>query len=219
MEFNSPNDGVKSSGFTLHGKLDCMKSIYMIFVVIITNNCENHMDYDIEDALDRRLKVINDWLQFAEKKNATLLVLNAGAIWGVSRLVKGDESLELLALSLLWLGLAAIGVSAFFCVFSLLPNLKIGALEKAADVCENDNSLFFGDIAKYSPDQYLELLRSCYQLKDVVFLKAHRDYAEQLIVNSRIAKRKYVIFGFTSRLTAFGFVALFCCYISSLIQA
>ena len=188
---------------------------------ICTNNDQlvpKNMDCDIEDALDRRLKVINDWLQFAEKKNTTLLVLNAGAIWGVSRLLKGEESLGLLAHGLLWLGLISIGVSAIICIFSLLPNLKIGVLEKAADTCENDNSLFFGDIAKYSPDEYLELLRSCYQLKNVMFLKSHRDYAEQLIINSRIAKRKYKTFVLSSQLTAYGFVVLFIFYISSLLQ-
>lgn len=176
------------------------------------------MDCDIEDALDRRLKIINDWLQFAEKKNTTLLVLNSGAIWGVSRYLKGEESLGLLAHGLVWLGLIPIGVSAIICIFSLLPSLKIGVLEKSADIHEDDNSLFFGDIAKYSPDQYLELLRSCYQFKDVAFLKSHRDYAEQLIVNSRIAKRKYKTFGFSSQLTACGFVVLFIIYISSLSQ-
>ena len=177
------------------------------------------MECDVEDALERRFKVVNDWLQFAEKKNATLLVLNAGAIWGVSRLLEDEKSLEFLAHGLFWLGLIPIGVSVIICVLSLLPNLKIEILEKATDICESDNSLFFGDIAKYSPDQYLELLRSCYQLTDMQFLKSHRDYAEQLIVNSRIAKRKYTTFVFSSHLTVYGFVALFIFFINSLLKA
>jgi hypothetical protein len=176
------------------------------------------MVYDVEDALDRRLKVVNDWLQFAEKKNATLLVLNAGAIWGVSRLLRSKESQGFLGHSLLWLGLISIGVSAIICIFSLLPSLKIWGLENTPDITENDNSLFFGDIAKYSPEQYLELLRSCYKLEDMQFLKSHKDYAEQLIVNSRIAKRKYRIFSFSSQLTVYGFVALFTFSISSLLK-
>ena len=55
---------------------------------------------------------------------------------------------------------------------------------------KDDNLLFFGDIIKYSADEYRQTISKKYSLK----LKKrgiHNDLIKQIIINSHITNRKY----------------------------
>lgn len=175
------------------------------------------MKVDIEDVLEKRLKLVNDWLKFAEQKNTTLLVLNAGVIWGISRLSTDIATAGLHAQLFVWVGLLSIILSIYCCIASFLPILQIGFLKKSNKTHGNDNSLFFGHIANYSVDEYLDLFKSSYELDKVNFLKSHRDYVEQLIENSKITRRKFLIFDIASHLAGLGFLLLPLFFLSSMI--
>lgn len=164
------------------------------------------MACDLEESLEDRLNHVNDWLKFAEKKNAALLVLNVSIIWGISRFLKDKPPLETPMQFCLWVGLLAIAFSVFCCIFSFLPILQKPFTNKESDTASSDNSLFFGDIAKYDVEGYLTLIRSCYEVGDFKFLKCHKDYAEQIIINSKITGLKYKVFNIASGLSTCGFL-------------
>lgn len=164
------------------------------------------MACDLEDALEDRLNHVNDWLRFAEKKNATLLVLNVSVIWGISRFLRDKPLLDSSIQLCLWFGLIAIGLSVLCCIFSLLPILQKPFIHQKNGAVPTDNSLYFGDIAKYDVEGYLVLIESCYEVKDFKFLKCHRDYVEQLIINSKITGLKYKVFNIASCFSICGFL-------------
>lgn len=166
------------------------------------------MDFDFGDVLEKRLKHVNDWLQFAEKKNATLIALDLGVIWGISRLLDLTKIGGATNLLLLSIGGLLVMVSIFVCLFSFLPILQksdvVGKLKKSSD----DNSLFFGDIAKYDSNEYLQLLLLRYGMENYKVSHAHKDYSEQIVTNSKIAKHKLDVFRVSAWFTFFGFLTL-----------
>src|SRR4028119_877820 len=93
---------------------------------------------------------VNDWLKFAEAKNAGLLALNVAATIG---LLEVDKKLFDPLPSTYGILLIAFCVSSAICIYSILPYLrwikshvKLGASDfstKKADL----NVLFFGDIS------------------------------------------------------------------------
>jgi len=72
---------------------------------------------------------------------------------------------------------------------------------------ETDNLLFYGDIASYDPAGYLQALYKHCDAKDEA-LPIERDYAQQIVMNSRIAVRKYEWFTTSVWLTIGALVTL-----------
>lgn len=166
------------------------------------------MDFDLEDILEKRLKHVNDWLQFAEKKNATLIALNIGIIWGLSRSLDKYDVAGMTNLVLISVGVVLLIASIFVCVYSFLPVLKKDWITHETEASLNDNSLYFGDIAKYSSDEYLKLLKQRYEIKNYKLIHAHKDYSEQIVVNSKIAKHKFDMFSIAAWLACLGSLVL-----------
>tara|TARA_R100000935_G_C2793606_1_gene147126 strand:+ start:260 stop:481 length:222 start_codon:yes stop_codon:yes gene_type:complete len=46
---------------------------------------------DYYSKLDGIFKNVNEWLKFAEQKNAALLLLNGGMIWGITRVLSAVD--------------------------------------------------------------------------------------------------------------------------------
>jgi len=166
------------------------------------------MGIDLENVLEKRLQHVNYWLEFAEKKIAVLIVLNGGAIWGISRLIDISELKNLSVSHLLWGGVVLILISIFCCCASLLPALKKVSYSADQSPSDEDNSLFFGDIAKYDTHEYLALLLRRYSFDSSELKQLHREYAGQIITNARIAKRKYQMFAMSSWFAVIGFLLL-----------
>ena len=72
----------------------------------------------------------------------------------------------------------------------------------------DDNMLYFADISKYNSGDYLKLLKKKYNINEYEFKNSEKDYANQIIINSKITLDKYKYFTFASWLTIIG-VALF----------
>lgn len=141
--------------------------------------------------LHYRLDSINRWLEFAEKKNAALFLANIAIMVGLFETNTFDFASAIdyyLILSVISLAL-----SAFCCIISFIPQIKLKRLYIKVEVKNEDNLLFFGHIAKYSSHKYIERLYSkagnSYQRKPL-----EEEYAEQLIINSRIALKKFELF-------------------------
>ena len=87
-------------------------------------------------------------------------------------------------------------VSTIPAVISFIPLLE-KAHKKTGDCEEDDNLLFFRDIAKYTYKEYLNALIEKYFDGETDIIKINGlelDYAKEITYNSFVASRKYYYF-------------------------
>ncbi|CAK8718286.1 hypothetical protein GCAAIG_07740 [Candidatus Electronema halotolerans] len=154
----------------------------------------------MEHLFENIFKNINDWLKFAEQKNVTLLVLNTGIVWGVSRIINKNFSESSLIFSGIVFGYLFNFVSIIICIASFMP-VFTDKWFKMEEKRESDNILFFYDIAKYSKREFLELAKRKAGMKEYKFSEIEKDYAGQIVNNADIALSKYKQFKIASRFT------------------
>ncbi|MFT6987886.1 MAG: hypothetical protein ACJAT7_003751 [Psychromonas sp.] len=164
------------------------------------------MDENFADKLDGIFKIINEWLKFAEQKNAALLILNCGLTWGIARVLAKQENLSSIANCLNSFGYMFIIASAITCLISFIPILEIPWF-KVGGKNNSDNCVFFGHIAKYTNREYLTLLSKKLGAVRQNFNDFELDVASQIVTNSEIALNKYKQFTFSSWLTILGVIS------------
>ena len=143
---------------------------------------------------------VNRWVEHAEKKNV-FVFSTFSLISFLSGIVTNQSSI------FTWIKIGSVItiviylIPLFFTLRSLFPMTRFSklVLEKGKDKKSqtDDNLLFFGDIIKYSTDEYLQTISKKYSLK----LKKggiHNDLIKQIIINSHIANRKYQYFKISS---------------------
>lgn len=164
------------------------------------------MSKTVSDELDNIFKIVNEWLKFAEQKNAALLVLNSGSVWGISLFLRNQDALPCSGLTFVALGLALVFISSLICISSFMPLLYKPIYSSNLGKRNNlDNCVYFGDIAKYEEDDYLALLK--HKLgEEAEHSLFERDFASQIVTNARITLAKYKKFKLSSILTIIGFV-------------
>jgi len=91
-------------------------------------------------------------------------------------------------------------LSALGCLISFVPKLRIPWLASRRKPTDTDNLLFYGDIAIYDPAGYLQALYKQCGAKDEA-LPIEKGYAQQIVMNSRIAMQKYEWFVISIYLT------------------
>lgn len=164
------------------------------------------MSEAVSDQLDSVFKIINEWLKFAEQKNAALLVLNSGSLWGMSLIIRNQETLSCGSTAFSFLGFSLVFISSIICIISFIPILhKPRYLLDLSIKSTFDNCLYFGDIAKYKESEYLALLshKLGEEAEHTLF---ELDLASQIITNSKITLAKYKKFRLSSILTVIGFI-------------
>ncbi len=148
----------------------------------------------MEDRLRYILSNVNDWLKFAEGKNAALLAANSAVVIGALRLVDGKVFLFQWAEYYFYFFIGVFALSGVLCLLSFVPKIEIPWLLPTSLSDEKDNLIFYGDISGYDPSSYVRALHA----QDGTILKTidpfEEDLAEQAIINSRIALRKYQLF-------------------------
>ena len=168
------------------------------------------MNEDLKFTFDN----VNDWLKFAEAKNAGMLVLNLGGVIGLLQAwgaLTNSESTFFKVI--LIIAIVLFCISCIICLYSIMPILKKsfrafkkldeGEFEKRKTAL---NILFFGDIALLSADQFIGL----FELKIGKALDSlEKDLANQITNNADICLQKY---------QAFHLASLFCtCALTCLI--
>jgi len=145
---------------------------------------------DMENTLSYIAQEVSDCLKFAEAKAGTLLAGNGLVIFGVLRLVDQHQ----FAIYYLGFCLLLMAISMVICLLSFIPFKNTTWLLNCAEKSSEDNLLYFADIAKYTPEDYLH--RLC-QSKNIALdqMNAYENMlAQQVVVNSIIAKRKFKLF-------------------------
>ena len=163
------------------------------------------------DLLKFIFENVNYWLEFAEKKNSYLFSvysINSLAIIILTSIEKTKMLPKYGVIIFIILYVIALCVS----VLSLFPNIKISqkllTFGKNKKINKSDNLLFYGDVSKYSFDEYKKVLIDEYKLEDRE-LKLDDDLLKQIIINSNIAVFKYKCFKLSSIFLSLAALLLF----------
>lgn len=149
------------------------------------------------------LESVNDWLKFAEAKNAVVVAASGFGLWASLRLALSSEiqcyaATYFTSLSFFFLG-------GFVTVLlSFLPVLNYRWVISRPARLANSNILYFGYLATLSKKQFLEAYLKATESKEVDVKEIHGMFAEQIIINSRIALAKYAMFEFAIKLILLG---------------
>jgi len=131
---------------------------------------------------------VNDLLKFAEAKNALIIVFNSTLIFGILSFYSKIKE-ENIYLMYMFMIITMLLIAIVISLLSFIPTLKFldAPLGRPND---NDNLIFFGDIAKYTPSIYYEKLNDIIpNLEDNKSLDM--QYINQIIINSKITMNKF----------------------------
>jgi Family of unknown function (DUF5706) len=151
--------------------------------------------------LESILRMVNEWLRYAEAKNGAALAFNTAAISVVlsangSTILPNWYYLSVLISCVISLGF---GLISFLPSLSTTRNIKRQIAIKGGN---EPNLIYFGEIAGLSLDSFRD--RVCAKFKiaseDVFFA----ELTQQIYVNSVIAKRKFKLFSVAAFFAVFG---------------
>jgi hypothetical protein len=161
------------------------------------------------DALSEKLYVIfqnvNDWLKFAEAKNAVLVAFAGTGMTATLTLLATVQNMPNSLRFGLLVATALLCACSFICTLSFLPktnlekllwlkNNSFQAMKPQAD----DNLYYFGHLRKYDTITLLDSLNQYYLNNssplNSSYSKEAQDLAAQIVINSSIAFRKYQLF-------------------------
>lgn len=156
---------------------------------------------ELANILDRT----NDWLKFAEAKNAAILILNCAVLFGALQSLNNEAPLPLLMewflINLIFFLVAGTIFSAASLISRLNPPLWIKFPARKA----NPNILYFGDISSLSEDSYLVEYYKTLEIQREPS-KLDSQYANQIVTNSKIAYIKYRLFNVSAWLSMCAFL-------------
>jgi hypothetical protein len=150
---------------------------------------------------------VNNWLKFAEAKNATLVAGNGLLIFGILKTIN-DLNINTYLLYYIYFCLALFSISLVISLISFIPKVKIPTFLLNSDIETNDNLLFYGHILKYNERTLLEKLDSMLNNEDDKTSKEFRTmYTQQIIINSKIARNKFELFDIAIKFTLSGILS------------
>lgn len=194
---------------------------------------KNDQEEAYEKLMLASLTRILDAQKFAETKNAALLTFNTAWIIGGANLLFTNKPLPGCLPVALGMALPVLAVSAFGCLWSFLPELRLKHylegrrwfqrwiepyverhhwLKKWAKPSEPHipSMIFFGHIAAVEPQFFRTHVEQQYMAADGRSLTEayKRDLADQISINSGIAARKFRIFTICAGITFFAMIVI-----------
>ena len=160
---------------------------------------------EITEKMLSIFQIVNDWLKFAEAKNAVLLAFSGTGITVIvtylsaaSNVLNSLQQGSLISMSLLC-------ISALISSLSFLPKTDLERIvwliskpsrRSKLGLKDSDNFYFFNDLKKYQPVELLSSMNRLYfdDQVELPYKKEDLDLASQIIVNSEIASIKFKFF-------------------------
>ncbi len=144
---------------------------------------KNHQKLQIDT-----LSKTNEWVRYAEAKNASLIVLSSSIVFIIlDKFITNYSSKEAVFWYLLFVSVSAL-FSLVVALISFIPRIKSPWLYIGKPT-SNENILYFGNACKYSPEEYLK--RMNFHSIEGEMNSIELMYAGQIITNSKIAYLKY----------------------------
>lgn len=170
----------------------------------------------MEDRLKYILGLCIDWVKYAEKKNAALLVAASGLVLSlVGHFPDKTSSSGIRAC--LWIGCVSLVLSALICLVSFIPQIEFPWIATRRKTSSEDNLFFFGHIADYSASGFVDALYRGEGLQPASN-KLQLDLAGQIIVNARISMKKFRLFTVATWLATLGVALVICGTVQILAQ-
>jgi hypothetical protein len=144
--------------------------------------------------------LINEWLRYAETKNGALVALSGAALAGVANALSAAPSIPTLPKVFGICSVLCLAISCLIALLSFVPRInrwKLSAARKGVSDIDRDNLIFFADLSKYTPEEFLDSMALRYFQNDkyaTARQKSHLDLANQIIINSRITSAKFALF-------------------------
>lgn len=160
---------------------------------------------EITEKLLSILQIINDWLKFAEAKNAVLLAFCGAGITTIVTYVNIATNIPNSLRTGLLISISLLCFSSLICSISFLPKTDIEhfvwlrkkpARQSKSSLKDSDNFYFFNNLKKYDPTDLLDSMNRLY-FEDKVqkpYRKEDLDVANQITINSDIASIKFMFF-------------------------
>jgi hypothetical protein len=145
---------------------------------------------------------VNEWLKFAEAKNAALLAFSGTAVTAILTVLVTATSLPVSLRVALLISTGSLSICTLISALSFLPKTNLEKIlwlrnrpSSAIPQPEaTDNFYYFGHLQKYNADNLLEALNIHYFNDGMTPNKECRDIAVQVTVNSGIASMKFQFF-------------------------
>lgn len=151
-------------------------------------------------SLSEVLMRTDDWLKFGEAKNGVLLALNCGIAVGMLQALGAVQSPPKIMLYFAVHSLVLLFVAITLGAASFIPRLTSPWWTNFPARSSATNILYFGDICSHSAHSYLgEFYDAIGEQGD--YSKLDKQYAEQIVVNSKIAHIKHTQFKMTAFFT------------------
>jgi hypothetical protein len=159
------------------------------------------------DALSQKLFVIfqnvNEWLKFAETKNAVLLAFSGTGMAAIFTLLSTVQNLpNSLRIGLL-ISTFLLCSCSLICALSFLPKINLdrmlwvtGNRFQAMAPQAGDNLYYYGHLKKYNAQTLSNAINTSYLNGGIAqpYGKESQDLATQITINAEIAFRKYRYF-------------------------
>lgn len=145
-------------------------------------------------ALSTVFADIRGQVQFAEAKNGALFASTMALIIGIATILGSMDDVPVTVQ--IWLGSSGLGLAgaALLALLSFLPVMgaKRHRHSRGSDG-DGENLIFWGEIRRYTPSAYADAFLKAVQI-DIRPPRLILDLAEQIVINSSIAHRKFRLF-------------------------
>ncbi len=155
----------------------------------------------LTDQLRETFKLVNEWLRFAEAKNAAIFGANAGLAFGVAKaLFDSPPPAEI------WMKVGLCGAllcSVCACLVALssfLPQLRFQK-SSAIALHPHHSLLYFGALQSFKADALVNSTLLALRQDADGISEIDRHYADQIVTNSGITTKKYKLFARAGWLT------------------
>ena len=145
----------------------------------------------MREHLEKAFSNVNEWLKFAEQKNAALIAFNSAVVFGLLSLSLPPN---VVLRGYVYLAVALLAIAVILALASFIPRTRIPWVMPRSRNDEDDNLLFFGHAANYTPERYLAALAKALGETPEPCGRIEKMYAEQIVMNSKIALYKYSCF-------------------------
>ncbi|WP_334311390.1 hypothetical protein, partial [Nodularia sphaerocarpa] len=174
----------------------------LIFVLNMTNKVFMN---EVSVKLTAIFHNVNDWLKFAEAKNAILLGFSGTGVSLTISLITTDKNIpNSLRIGLL-IANSLFCICTLFCAFSFMPKINLERLlwviakpskNSQVQLPDTDNFYYFGHLQKYSSTSLLEVLNKLYfdGCLSIPYQREHEDLAIQIVTNAKITFLKFQLF-------------------------